>query len=141
MHHSAGSFGTVEFLQKVHRERQKYDPVDAIPYHYLIGNGNGLEAGEIASDWRQHFAIWGAHVSNRNMDRNFRGIGICLIGNFDQTPVPELQYQALVRLTKALMVIYEIPLGNVSGHGYTQGEQTRCPGQHFPMDRYLRDIA
>jgi N-acetyl-anhydromuramyl-L-alanine amidase AmpD len=35
---------------------------------------------------------------------------------------------------------YNIPLANVSGHGYTKGEQTKCPGKHFPMERFLKDI-
>ena len=47
IHHSAGDFGNIEFLQQVHRERQSKDPIDAIPYHYIIGNGNGLELGEL----------------------------------------------------------------------------------------------
>ncbi|MES9990861.1 MAG: peptidoglycan recognition family protein [Candidatus Thiodiazotropha sp.] len=141
VHHSAGDFGTIEFLQRVHRQRQAGDPIDAIPYHYVIGNGNGMEEGEIGSDWRQRYGIWGAHVSGRNMDRNLRGIGICLIGNFDIDPVPEGQYVALVALTKALMSKYQILVENVSGHGHTEGELTNCPGKHFPMQRFLKEIA
>ncbi|PVV15787.1 MAG: hypothetical protein B6D72_01715 [gamma proteobacterium symbiont of Ctena orbiculata] len=141
VHHSAGNFGTIEFLQRVHRERQAGDPVDAIPYHYVIGNGNGMEEGEVGSDWRQRYAIWGAHVSGRNMDRNLRGIGICLIGNFDIDPVPEGQFVALVELTKALMSKYQIAAEEVSGHGHTDGEQTNCPGRLFPMERFMKEIA
>ena len=37
VHHSAGDFATLESLQQVHRERQPGDPIDAIPYHYVIG--------------------------------------------------------------------------------------------------------
>jgi hypothetical protein len=141
VHHSAGNFGSIDFLQRVHRERQGGDPIDAIPYHYIIGNGNGLKEGEVASDWRERFGIWGAHVSGRNSDRNFRGIGICLIGNFEVDSVSEEQFAALVYLTKALMNKYEIPVGNVSGHGHITGEQTKCPGKNFPMERFLSEIA
>jgi len=42
IHHSAGDYGNIKHLQKVHRERQSRDPLDAIPYHYIIGNGHGL---------------------------------------------------------------------------------------------------
>jgi len=140
IHHSAGDYGNIEHLQKVHRERQSRDPLDAIPYHYIIGNGHGLGVGVVKSDWREKFNIWGMHVSRHNFDRNFRGLGICLIGNFEKHGVPQKQYQALVRLTKKLMKQYNIPLANVSGHGYTKGEQTKCPGKHFPMERFLRDI-
>jgi N-acetyl-anhydromuramyl-L-alanine amidase AmpD len=140
IHHSAGNYGNIEFLQKVHRERQKNDPIDAIPYHYVIGNGNGLALGEVASDWRQENDIWGAHVSGRNSDRNFRGIGICLIGNYEKNSVPKEQYNSLVSLTKKLMSKYSIAAQNVTGHGYISGENTKCPGKNFPMQQFLSDI-
>ena len=141
IHHSAGNYGNIEFLQKVHRQRQAGDPVDAIPYHYIIGNGNGSGVGEVASDWRNDYKLWGAHVSANNVDRNFRGIGICLIGNFEEHSVPEQQYQALVTLTKFLMKEYKIGVDEVTGHGHTNGESTKCPGKYFPMERLKKDIA
>lgn len=141
IHHSAGDFGNIEFLQKVHKERQANDPIDAIPYHYIIGNGHGLAEGEIASDWRQQYNIWGAHVSARNSQRNFKGIGICLIGNLENKAILPKQYAALVALTKKLMLKHAIPLQNVTGHGYTPGESTKCPGKHFPMEKFLKEIS
>jgi len=140
IHHSAGNYGNIEFLQKIHRQRQSKDPIDAIPYHYVIGNGNGLKMGEVANDWRKENNIWGAHVSGRNSDRNFRGLGICLIGNFEENEVPEAQYQSLVKLTKQLMAKHNILAENLSGHGLTPGETTLCPGKHFPMERFIRDV-
>ena len=50
IHHSAGNFGNIEFLQKIHRQRQSKDLIDAFPHHYIIGNGNGLKMGEVLSD-------------------------------------------------------------------------------------------
>ena len=141
VHHSAGSYGDIDHLRRVHRQRQPRDLVDAIPYHYVIGNGNGLGLGEIASDWRQKLNLWGTHVSAHNVDRNFRGIGICLIGNFETDQVPAEQYSALLSLTRALMHKYGIPIGNVSGHGHIPGEATKCPGKHFPYQDFLADIA
>ncbi|MDH3976225.1 MAG: peptidoglycan recognition protein family protein [Deltaproteobacteria bacterium] len=134
-------YGNIEFLQKIHNERQANDPVDAIPYHYVIGNGNGLGLGEVASDWRQSYDIWGAHVSANNIDRNFRGIGICLIGNFEEEAPPAEQYDSLVKLTRSLMSKYGISLKNITGHGMTKGESTKCPGRYFPMQAFYRDIA
>lgn len=141
IHHSGGRSGDIALLTRVHRQRQAKDPVDAIPYHYVIGNGNGLGLGEVASDWRQGYDIWGAHVSGRNPDRNFRGLGICLIGNYEVDTVPARQYQALVALTRQLMKRYRIPPANVTGHGFVPGEATKCPGRQFPMQAFLRDIA
>ncbi|MGI9301545.1 MAG: peptidoglycan recognition protein family protein [Gammaproteobacteria bacterium] len=141
IHHSAGTFGNISFLQKVHRQRQPSDPVDAIPYHFVIGNGNGMGLGEIASDWRYEYGIWGAHVSGNNADRNLRGIGICLIGNFEKQEVPKAQLDALVTLTRQLMKDFDIPAKNVTGHGYLPGESTRCPGNKFPMSWFMSEVA
>lgn len=141
IHHSAGAFGDIEFLQRVHRQRQPGDPIDAIPYHYVVGNGNGLGVGEVASDWRQSLNLWGAHVSTRNRTRNLFGIGICLVGNLEETPIPDGQFQALVGLTRQLMDRYEIPLWNVQGHGMIHGETTKCPGRHFPMGEFRQALA
>jgi len=79
----------------------------------------------------------GPHVLGRNSDRNFRGLGICMIGNFEEHAVPE---ETLVELTKSLMKEYAIGALNVTGHGHTRGEQTKCPGKLFPMERFKRDI-
>ncbi len=141
IHHSAGNFGNIEFLQQVHRERQANDPIDAIPYHFIIGNGNGLADGALASDFRQEFNLWGAHVSAHNIDRNLRGLGICVIGNLDQQAMTAKQYESLVTLTKELMNTYNISINNISGHGDTPGESTRCPGKYFPQVRFFKDIA
>ena len=141
VHHSGGNFGTIPFLQKVHAERQPLDPIDAIPYHYVIGNGNGIAMGEIKSDFRKKYDLWGSHLSSNNSYRNFLGLGICMIGNFEKKQVPKQQYQALVGLVKKLMRDYEIPVENVSGHGLIRGESTLCPGRHFPMQQFVKDIA
>lgn len=141
IHHSAGDFATIEFLQEVHRDRQSGDPIDAIPYHYVIGNGNGLGMGEIASDWRKELNIWGTHVSANNMLKNFLGIGICLVGNFEESDVPDPQFEALVSLTKSLMRSYGITPENVEFHGKIHGESTKCPGRRFPYERLRTAIA
>lgn len=141
IHHSGGDYGTIPMLQKVHAQRQPLDPIDAIPYHYVIGNGNGIPMGEVKSDFRKKYNVWGSHLSANNSYRNFLGLGICLIGNYENNQVPQKQYRALVVLVKQLMRRYEIPVENVSGHGLIRGESTLCPGRHFPMQQFVKDIA
>lgn len=136
IHHSGGDFATIEFLQRVHRQRQAGDPVDAIPYHFVIGNGNGLLMGEVASDWRRDFNIWGTHLSANNTVKNFLGLGICLVGNFELYDVPERQFEALVTLTTSLMQRYDIPASNVGFHGLIDGESSKCPGRRFPYRKF-----
>ena len=141
IHHSGGSSGDLELLRRVHRERQARDPIDEIPYHFVIGNGKGMPLGEIAETGRWRRRLWGAHMSVRNTDRNLRGIGICLIGDFETGPVPEAQFQAALTLTRQLMARFRIPRENVTFHGGTPGEMTLCPGRNFPRDRFLRALA
>ncbi len=134
VHHSGGSTGDLDLLRQVHRERQPNDPIDMIPYHFVIGNGRGMKVGEVSATGRWEQNLWGAHV--RGIDRNARGIGICLIGNFETDQVEERQFDALVGLTRKLMAEHSIPPEQVSLHGETPGEQTRCPGQNFPREAF-----
>lgn len=141
IHHSAGASGTLEGLRQVHRERQARDPIDAIPYHYLIGNGRGIGLGEVIAGRRVENHLWGGHVNGRAPDLNFRGIGICLIGNYQEQQVPEQQYLALVSLTRKLMKKYSIKSEQVYTHGHAPKQSTLCPGKNFPRQRFHSDIG
>ncbi len=140
IHHSAGKFGNIEHLQKVHSERQPNDPIDAIAYHYIIGNGHGLEDGAIDSDLRKRYNLWGVHVRSVNFDKNFLGIGICVVGNLDKDEITDKQFASLVELTKELMANHGIKEEHVLFHGEIEQEQTACPGKHFPKKRFLEAL-
>ena len=85
IHHSAGNYGSIEFLQNIHDQRQSLDPLKGtIAYHYAIGNGNGMKDGEVGSDLRKKYDIPGVHLRSVNWIRNLFGIGICVIGNIDK---------------------------------------------------------
>ncbi|WP_210330285.1 peptidoglycan recognition family protein [Aliikangiella sp. G2MR2-5] len=141
IHHSAGNYGNIEFLQRVHRQRQAGDPIDAIPYHFIIGNGNGMRMGEVASDWRKEHNLWGAHVSSRNSYRNFLGLGICMIGNFEKYEVPSAQFESLINLCSRLMIDYNIPVENINGHGLVKNEMTLCPGKYFSVTKLREELS
>ncbi|WP_299617886.1 peptidoglycan recognition family protein [Pelagibius sp.] len=140
IHHSAGASGDLDLLRRVHRRRQARDPVDEVPYHFLVGNGKGIAAGAVVPSERWRLQIWGAHVSARNRDRNFRSIGICLIGNFQNARPGAVQYDATVALCRDLMRRFNIASDRVTLHGETPGEATLCPGKNFPRDRFFEDI-
>ncbi len=141
VHHSAGNFGNVDFLKRVHRQRQPHDPIDSMAYHFVVGNGNGLEMGEIKAGERWAKSLWGAHVSARNSSYNFQGIGICLVGNYHTQSLPAKQYDALVELVRSLMAHHHISSAKVFTHSRLNGERTVCPGRHFPYRRFHMDIA
>ncbi len=141
IHHTAGHYGNIEHLQDIHDQRQSKEPIRAISYHYIIGNGNGMADGEIASDIRKKYNLWGVHVSGNNKDKNFRGLGIAIVGNLDKKEMTHKQYNSLVKLTSELMQEYNISHENVVFHGKIPGESTKCPGQFFPYERFKRDIV
>lgn len=68
---------------------------------------------------------------------NERGIGICLVGNFNEDKVSRAQAQAMVYLVKKLMQYYHIPKDHVLGHGQVKGAATDCPGKKFPW-KYIK---
>lgn len=140
IHHSAGSYGNIEHLQDIHDQRQSKEPIHAISYHYIIGNGNGLEDGKIDSDLRKKYNLWGVHLTKNNWNLNFRGLGICLIGNLDHKEMTQKQYESLLRLTKQLMKKYDIDLKNVAFHGKLDGEATKCSGKYFPYNRFKEEL-
>lgn len=141
VHHSAGDFGNVAFLDKVHRQRQPYDPINSMAYHFVIGNGHGMPLGSVAYGLRWKNRLWGAHVSPGNARFNIQGIGICLVGNYHEKSIPAAQYDALIDLVRKLTAAHGIRIGNIYPHCRLDGERTVCPGKFFPYERFYLDIA
>lgn len=140
IHHSAGNYGNIEHLQNIHDQRQYKEPIHAIAYHYIIGNGNGMEDGKVESDIRKKYNLWGVHVSKNNRDRNYRGLGICIIGNLEKNEMTSNQYDGLIKLTIELMEEYNIDIENIGFHGKFPGESTKCPGKFFPYEKFEKDL-
>ena len=107
---------------------------DELGYHFVIGNGTDTANGlvEVGSRWPKQ--KWGAHAQTPSEEFNNFGIGICLVGNFDQSRPTKEQMDSLSRLVAYLMKTYRIPADHVIGHGDTK--PTECPGkQHEHRDR------
>jgi len=132
IHHSAGNNGCAEAFDKAHRARGW----DELGYHFVIGNGSGSPDGfvEIGPRWRKQ--KHGAHCRTPGNFYNERGIGICLVGNFDQSYPTSRQMASLRKLVLFLMHRYNISPQHVYGHG--ELKSTRCPGRHLSMGQ-LRD--
>ncbi|MFV0408986.1 MAG: peptidoglycan recognition family protein [Paracoccus sp. (in: a-proteobacteria)] len=140
IHHSGGGSGDPEMLIRVHRERQPRDPIDMIPYHFVIGNGRGMGDGEVHATARWRWRLWGAHLSGRNTALNVSSVGICLIGNFETAHVSPDQFDALTALCRELMKDYGIGREDIGFHGDTPGEATACPGRNFPRSALLKAV-
>eukprot|EP00913_Durusdinium_trenchii_P023444 g22022.t1 len=102
---------------------------NGIGYHFVIGNGNGMNDGEIEPTFRWRTQMHGAHAGN--LQHNQYGIGIALIGNFEKAPPTAAQLAAVKRLVATLKREYAIDGKNVLGHSKIRA--TACPGRYFPL--------
>jgi len=137
IHHSATQNGNATIFDKMHREQNGWD---GIGYDFLIGNGTDSGDGEVEVTFRWKKQIPGAHTGGTpNNWANEKGIGICLVGNFDRTTPTPRQMQSLSKLVRFLQKRYGIPQSQIFGHGnFPGGHVTHCPGTRFPMGRLLQ---
>ncbi|MEC8614351.1 MAG: LysM peptidoglycan-binding domain-containing protein [Verrucomicrobiota bacterium] len=128
VHHSAIKYGNVEKYDAAHRLRGMQN---GLAYHFLIGNG--IDAGdgeiEIGPRWQKQQA--GGHVKNHLINQT--AIGICLIGNFEKTRPSREQLDAFTQLMDWLVGVALGKKVHFAGHRELKGEQTVCPGKHFPL--------
>jgi hypothetical protein len=134
IHHSATERGNAAIFDKDHREINGWD---GIGYDFVIGNGTNSGDGQIEVTFRWKQQITGAHCKTDNNWANKDGIGICLVGHFNNYPPSARQMQSLAELVRFLQKRYNIDTSRIYGHGTTPGARvTDCPGHMFPMARF-----
>lgn len=141
LHHSAHAVGSYAQIDREHRLVQGWD---GCGYHFVIGNGSQSPDGqiEVAARWTDQRG--GAHCRNgKTADVNEYGIGICLIGNFDESPPTPRQVEAARSLVAYLHDRYAIPSTRVDTHAHLASGPTACPGKNFPTASILgnRNLA
>src|ERR1051325_4529102 len=90
VHHSGTAYGNAAIYDRQHRERGMEN---GLAYHFVIGNGVDSGDGEIEIGPRWLKQLKGGHVHRE--DINESGIGICLVGNFEETKPTKNQMLAL----------------------------------------------
>ena len=139
IHHSATEKGNAAIFDKDHRINHGWD---GIGYDFVIGNGTDSGNGQVEVTFRWRRQITGAHCKTPENWANEDGIGICLVGNFNNSLPSERQMQSLVKLTNFLQKRYRIPQSRIYGHKTTPGARiTDCPGKRFPMARFKSMIG
>jgi N-acetylmuramoyl-L-alanine amidase len=129
IHHSATPSGSAAEFHQAHLARGW----DELGYHFVIGNGTGSGDGQIEVGPRWYKQKHGAHCKTANNYHNEHGIGICLVGDFDQTRPTRAQMESLRRLVAFLMIKCNIPANQVIGHGEAPGTSTACPGHNLGL--------
>jgi N-acetylmuramoyl-L-alanine amidase len=132
LHHTATSHGSVESINAAHlaRRDRNGNPWKGIGYHFVIGNGNGMDDGEIEPTFRWRGQLPGAHAGDD--EHNQHGIGIVLVGNFELERPTAAQVASARRLVALLQTRYGIEKSRVLRHGDIKA--TACPGKYFPLD-------
>ena len=133
IHHSGTRNGNTAIFDKWHRESNHWQGVG---YDFVIGNGSNSGDGLVEVTYRWEKQVTGAHCGGTPGNwANKDGIGICLVGDFNQTVPTSSQMQSLVKLVRYLQKRYGIPKSRIYGHGSTPGAGTvtDCPGRNFPM--------
>jgi hypothetical protein len=128
LHHSATPAGGAKTFDKMHKQKGW----DELGYHFVIGNGTDTADGQVEVGPRWTKQKHGAHAKTPDNRFNERGIGICLVGNFDNERPTRAQVAALNRLVAWLMKTYHLSAGDVLGHEAT-GRATECPGKFMDV--------
>ncbi len=128
VHHSGIRNGNAARYDAAHRRRGMQN---GLAYHFLIGNGVDSGDGEIEIGPRWHNQLLGGHVKSYRI--NLTAIGICLVGNFEETHPSARQLAAFTQLMDWLRGEVVPKAQRFAGHRELRGEQTVCPGRNFPL--------
>ncbi len=131
IHHSASDSGNATSIGKYHKNNRGW--INGLGYDFVIGNGNGSKDGQIEVGSRWNLQIDGAHAGNA--EYNKYGIGICLVGNFENDYPTNPQISSLSYLINYLQKRCNIHKDNIIMHKTFR--QTACPGSHFPYNKVI----
>ena len=150
IHHTATEVGDVERIDLYHRQERNFK--NGIGYHFLIGNGNGDGTPdgrlEYTSRWMKQQS--GAHADvvkplptledfAGRYGYNQYGIGIALVGDFNQGRPTLKQMDTLTYAAHVLCDRFGIPLTRVYLHKDLVA--TECPGRKFPAGDLFRRLG
>ncbi|MCD4831552.1 MAG: peptidoglycan recognition protein family protein [Anaerohalosphaeraceae bacterium] len=133
IHHSATQRGSMATFDDYHRNVNGWEGVG---YNFVVGNGYGSGNGEVETTFRWSQQRVGAHCKTDYTNwANKNAIGICLVGNFEQSRPSYRQMFSVSKLVKFLSSRYNIPASRIYGHKDTprHSTSTNCPGRYFPM--------
>ena len=129
VHHSGIEAGNAKAYDSTHRRRGMEN---GLAYHFVIGNGRDSADGliEVGPRWRGQ--LDGGHVRNRSMNQH--GIGICLVGNFENRAPGARQLASLHALLEHFRGrgLPGSKPAQVTVHRWVDRNHTVCPGRRFP---------
>jgi len=110
-------------------------PWKDIGYHWVVER---LSDGRPWAIQGRSMMMFGAHCPDQGMNR--RGIGVCVIGNYDAEPPPEDIFEHAADFVGWLCRMYRIPVENVQGHR-DQMDYKSCPGDEFDLEYFRERVS
>ncbi len=119
--------GEIRAIQSIHQGQNGWADIG---YHLLVDAGGGVWEG-------RPLRLQGAH---EGAGLNRGAIGVCLLGNFDEQPLPAAQEAALVGLLDVLRRQFLLGATAIRTHREVRPDPTECPGLALQqaVDRYRR---
>lgn len=135
IHHSATAMGTIKGMDSAHRRRGMEN---GLAYHFVIGNGRGMKDGEVAVCNRWTKQLHGGHLKSESL--NEISLGICLVGNFEETTPTRKQIDSLDALLESLLKRCNLKIRSIKTHKQMHRNHTQCPGKRFDLKAVTRRI-
>lgn len=136
VHHTANTTDSPASIQNYHLHTRGWE--NGMGYHFVIGNGVNYADGKIFAGPRWKGQETGAHCKagpgsyfgtwRPDNFFNERGVGVCLVGNFESSTPSARQVDSLEQLITFLCEQTGIPPSRVYGHGEVT-HKTACPGR------------
>ena len=132
IHDSGRPVGSPDTLKAEHRDMG----LNGLGYHFVVGNGAGMDAGGIHVGYRWIEQVPGAHVAGVDGDLyNNVSIGVCLVGDGDRRSFDQTQLRSSAKLIAELADRFDIPQENLLLH--SDLAETSSPGRLFPRAAFL----
>ena len=109
-------------------------------YHFVVGNGSGLDDGELHVGARWLRQTPGAHAAGPTAEwLNRNAVGIAIVGDGERRPFTPAQLRRLTQLVNTLCAELKIPRDRVYLH--SDVARTPSPGRFFPSDSFRAQLT
>ena len=131
IHHSGSTRGDATSIEKEHRDAG----FKSLGHHFIIGNGAGMDDGQVHIGYRWLDQLPGAHAAGPSGDwYNQHAISICLVGDGNRHGYTQAQIQQLNTLIESLRRQLGLPADRVLLH--SDLAPVSDPGKLFPAGLY-----